>query len=96
MTTTEKDQKNLMAGAWSEYICMNKQAEQVFNEVEMPLGVSYKPVAFSSQLVAGMNFRFFCNSKVIYPHSLNSAAIVSIFKPLEGKAVLTSITPIHL
>ncbi|RPH30731.1 MAG: hypothetical protein EHM93_15350 [Bacteroidales bacterium] len=98
MATTGKVQEQVLLGAWSVFTCkIDEQAKHAFEEALHDLvGVHYSPVVVSQQVVAGMNYRFFCNSKVVYPHSLNGAAIVSIYKPLQGKAHITSITPIHL
>ncbi len=94
--TTENTQ-SFIVGGWSEFKCVDKPSLAVFDEaISGYAGVHYTPVAVSQQLVAGMNYRFFCNSKVVYPDSLNGAAIVSVYKPLEGKAYVTSIMPIHL
>ncbi|HNW97673.1 MAG TPA: hypothetical protein PKK00_04580 [Bacteroidales bacterium] len=94
--STEKEQ--VLVGAWSIYTSkIDEQAQQAFKEATHGLvGVSYSPVAVSQQVVAGMNYRFFCNTKLITPIYLNGAAIVSVYKPLKGEAHITSITPIHL
>lgn len=95
--TTEKLQEQVLVGAWTEFACkIDEQAKKAFKEAMQLVGVSYTPVAVSQQLVAGMNYRFFCNSKVVKPYSLNGAAIVSIYKPIEGQAHVTSITSINL
>lgn len=89
--------QNPIVGGWSQFSCVDKQSQQVFDEAMQGfVGVDYSPVAVSQQVVAGMNYRFFCNSKVVYPNALNEVAIVFIYKPLEGKAYITSIKPIHL
>jgi hypothetical protein len=55
------------------------------------VGVNYTPLAFASQVVAGTNFKFFCNAKGVYPGALNEAAMVTIFRPLQGDPHITSI-----
>lgn len=87
--------QNQMPGAYSKYTCkINKEAQAAFDEaLEGKLGVVYEPVAVAQQGVAGMNYKFFCNAKVVGPDAHNSAAIIIIHKPLpgEGKAVVKSI-----
>lgn len=82
-----------LVGAFSTFSCnIDNQAEQAFNEaMENIIGVEYSPVAVSQQVVAGMNYRFFCNSKIVTPYAANGSAMVNIYKPLEGKAHIISI-----
>nr|WP_306345609.1 hypothetical protein [Vibrio aerogenes] len=54
-------------------------------------GVVYSPVAVASQVIAGMNYQFFCNSKVVYPGAQNEPAMVYITKPVGEKAYITEI-----
>lgn len=97
METLKKEQTHIQLGGWSTFNCqVDSTAQKAFDEAEKPVGLSFSPVAVSQQVVAGMNYRFFCNTKVVYPNSLNNAAIVCIYKPLNEKAVITSIIPIHL
>ena len=55
------------------------------------VGVDYKPLAVATQVVAGTNYRFFCNSKGVYPHAANETAMVQVYEPLDGSAHITSI-----
>jgi len=103
MTTDEKlkepkVQESSLLGGWSLFTCeIDQQVQQAFKEAMQGLvGVQYTPVSVSQQMVAGMNYRFFCNTKLVSPIPLNGAAIVSIYKPISGKAAITSIVPIHL
>jgi hypothetical protein len=85
-------------GAWSLFTCkIDEQAQEAFKEATHGMvGADYSPVAVSQQVVGGMNYRFFCNAKLVTPFSLNGAAIVCVFKPATGKAIVTSIIPIPL
>ncbi|MXN92010.1 hypothetical protein GR160_12315 [Flavobacterium sp. Sd200] len=75
---------------------MDDTAKKAFKEaMEGLLGVQYTPVAVSQQLVAGLNYRFFCNAKPATQYPFNGAAIVSIYKPLNGEAHITGIQKIH-
>lgn len=83
-------------GAFSAYTCeIDKDQQAAFDEaLEGLVGVGYNPVAVSQQVVAGMNYHFFCNTKLITARPRNGAAIVSIYKPLKGEAHITNIKTI--
>lgn len=80
-----------IAGGWSKYSThISSEAKTAFDEAVRGLtGVSYAPIAVAEQVVAGKNYRFFCNAQTVVPNSTNDAAIVSVYKPLEGNAELT-------
>lgn len=86
-TLEDQNQTSILAGGWSTFTCdISKEAFDAFDEaMEGLLGVDYTPVAVAQQVVAGMNYSFFCNAKVVYPEAPNQAAIINIFKPLGGK-----------
>lgn len=94
MSTAEKVNAEVMVGTWSQYTCqISEQAQQAFNEALKPIvGVHYTPVAECHQMVNGENYRFFCTSKAVTLQPANGDAIVYIHKPLNGIAVLKSIT----
>ena len=83
----------MLAGGWSEYSCdISPEALKAFEEAMSGfVGVGYSPVAVAQQVVAGMNYNFFCNARVVVPNAPNGAALVSIYQPLEGKAGITHI-----
>lgn len=84
---------NTPLGQWSEFDTKLKAEEKkVFNEAMQGLmGVSYQPVAVAKQVVQGTNYRFFCNSKAIYPNAVNKAALVEIYQSLEGSVHIKEI-----
>ena len=55
------------------------------------LGVDYQPVAVAHQVVAGINFAFFCNATTVYPGASPYPAMVHIYRNLEGQAAITNI-----
>lgn len=87
---------NEILGGWTTYSTeINAAAKQAFDTaLQGLLGVKYEPLAFASQVVAGVNYSFFCNAQGVYPNAPNNGAIVSIFKPLDGAAHITNITTI--
>lgn len=82
-----------LAGGWTPYSTeISKEAKEAFDEAFKGfVGVNYKPLAVANQVVAGINYRFFCNAKAVYPNSPIEAAIVQIYHPLQGPAHITSI-----
>lgn len=86
-----------MVGAYTAYSTQISTEEMnVFNQaLEGLLGVNYTPLAVSTQVVAGMNYKFFCNAKGVYPNAIDEGAIVTIYQPLEGQPHITSIIKCH-
>lgn len=82
-----------LAGAYSPYTCeISAEAKKAFIEATKGLvGVRYLPVAVSTQIVAGVNYKFFCNTQAATVMPLYGAAIVSIYAPLKGAAHITHI-----
>lgn len=81
-------------GAYSAWnFTVSAEAKTVFAAATAGyMGVSYSPLAFATQVVAGTNYAFICSAiasthpEVIYP------AVVHIYAPLNGKPVITGIT----
>lgn len=86
-----------LVGAFTPYTSeISKEAQAAFDEAFNGfVGVSYAPVAVSQQIVAGINYNFFCNTKSATRFPEEGAAIVSIYKPLEGAAHITNIKEIN-
>ena len=84
--------KESLVGGWSAYHTLTPNDKQVFEEaLNGFVGVGYMPTAVSTQLVAGMNYRFKCNASMP-PSEVIWEAIVEIFAPLDGKPHITGIT----
>lgn len=86
-----------MLGAFSPYTSeISNESKAVFDEaLKGLLGVTYTPVAVSQQVVAGMNYHFFCNTEAATRFPVTGAAIVSIYKSLNGTAHITNIKEIN-
>ncbi len=84
------------AGGWSVYTSdISSEAGTAFDQaLKGQVGVTYAPVAVAQQVVEGMNYRFFCNASAAIQNPTNIAAIVSVFKPLNGPATLSGIAPV--
>ncbi|MPQ48037.1 hypothetical protein GCQ56_13605 [Marinifilum sp. N1E240] len=87
----EKTQE--MVGAYTPYSSKisNEELNVFINATKEILGVHYTPVAVASQVVSGVNYRFFCNAKDVYPNAINEAALIEIYKPLDGAARICEI-----
>lgn len=85
----------MMVGGYTTYSCeISEEAKASFEEAMANFtGVVYNPVAVASQIVSGINYRFFCNARIVIPETTNDGAIVTIFQPLpgRGKATITDI-----
>jgi hypothetical protein len=88
--------KSALLGTFSPYTCdITSEAKGSFDETMKDIvGVEYTAVAVSTQLVAGHNYNFFCNTTYITNPIRTGAAIVSIYAPLEGRPHITRIQPI--
>ncbi|NTW54369.1 MAG: hypothetical protein HGB15_06370 [Chlorobaculum sp.] len=87
----------LKTGGWSKFELLSSADKAVFIEALAGLtGVNYEPLVVSRQVVAGMNYDFFCNAKVVYPGAEWYPAMVRIYKPLKGKASIAKIIKIEI
>jgi len=84
-------------GAFSPYSSeISKASKSAFDEAMKGIvGVRYAPVAVSHQVVSGTNYHFFCNTESTTRQPVIGAAIVSIYKPLEGSAIINNIKEIN-
>ncbi len=82
-------------GGWAEQRPLTKEDQAVFDEAMKGfVGVGYKPKSVATQVVAGVNYRFICDAQPVYPGARPYEAMVEIYKPLEGSAVITHISRI--
>lgn len=56
----------------------------------------FTPIAVAKQIVNGTNYKFMCIATPKLQNGQPHFAIVEIYKPIKGNAVLNSITPIDL
>ncbi len=78
-------------GGWSAYHKLTPEDRLVFDEAMKGfVGVKYTPISVSTQVVAGMNYRFKCEASMP-PSEVIWEAIVEIFKPLNGAPYVTGI-----
>lgn len=86
----------MIPGGFTPYSCdLSADAKKAFEEaVGSIVGVGYQPVAVASQVVNGVVYSFFCNARVVLPNAPNEAAIIKVYQPREGKAMLLDIQSI--
>ncbi len=86
-----------LVGAYTPYTSkISNEDQKAFDEAFKNFtGVRYSPVAVSKQLVAGTNYKFFCNTETVTLYPVDGIAIVSIYKPLDGEAHIIGIQNIN-
>ncbi|MCB9230772.1 MAG: hypothetical protein H6581_03875 [Bacteroidia bacterium] len=91
------NQNDIFIGGWSPFTTLDEQASGIFRNAVRQTGILgdfYRPIAFATQLVSGINYCFFCNIERPFPNNPMAAAFVSIFKPLGGESPkITHIQP---
>lgn len=82
-----------MVGAYSPYTTeISEEAMNAFvSAFENFTGVKYEPLAVAQQVVAGVNYSFFCNATVVYPGAPTYPAMVTIYTDLDNKSCITHI-----
>ncbi len=84
-----------LTGGWEqpETPEITEEAGKAFEKaMEGFTGVGYVPVALlTTQLVAGMNYRYLCEATTVVPDAETSYAIVTVYQDLEGNAEITEI-----
>ncbi|UWX57981.1 hypothetical protein NY406_01520 [Chlorobaculum sp. MV4-Y] len=84
-------------GGWSRFELLSSTDRAVFKETMAGLtGVGYEPLAVRKQAVEGVNYEFFCNARAVYPGTDWHPAMVMIYKPLKGNAVIKKISKIDV
>jgi hypothetical protein len=86
------DSENNIVGGYSADRALTKEDLEVFNKAMNGLvGVVYEPTLVSTQVVAGMNYRFTTTATIVYPNAEPYTAYVYVFKSLEGSVELIEI-----
>jgi hypothetical protein len=84
-------------GGWSPWRSpITGEALQVFEAVTKHLvGVHYTPIAYATQVVAGLNYAFLTLAKPVIVEPTESVKILYVFKPLQGDPHITHIVPVN-
>ena len=81
----EVQESMTIAGGWTPFSCnISNEDKAIFEKAVDLIGVEYTPVALASQVVEGVNYKFFCNAKGVYPGATNEAVMIEIYAPLNG------------
>lgn len=85
-------------GGWTTFeTTITVDEKKAFDEATNGLvGVGYEPVAVATQVVSGMNYRFFCNSTTVTAHPSTDAAIVEVHQDLNGHSKLVEVKSVDL
>lgn len=89
-------ESRVMTGAYTPFRdTISDEEKEIFNAAIPPIGATYEPLAVSTQVVAGINYRFFCNQTLVTPAQNTKPVFVDIYAPLpgQGKPHVTSIIP---
>lgn len=87
------ESEKTIVGGWTAYRPLTAEDHKIFDEaLHGFVGVSYDPQEVSTQVVAGINYRFKCKATLPGPEPIQWEAIVEIYAPLDGKPHITSIT----
>jgi hypothetical protein len=93
MSEATLEKNEIILGGWSAFRAVDSEDVAIFNKAtEHLLGVDYTPLEVSTQVVAGMNYRFICESKVVAPGTESHKATVTIYQPLKGDPIVTNIS----
>lgn len=74
-----------IVGGWTPYRTQITPEEAALLQKAVGVGMSYSPVAVATQPVAGTNYRFFCNAKVVGPEAYNEAKLVQFYVGFDAK-----------
>lgn len=86
-----------LAGGWSGFsFTITTEAKEVFDRaLKGFVGVKYTPLAFATQVVAGLNYCFVCRAQVAAPGTTEYLALVNIYAPPGGDPHITGIRRIN-
>ena len=87
---------NTIPGGFTPFTAeISTSAQESFNKAFQGfVGARYSAVAVSTQIVAGTNYKFFCNTQSVTENPIPGIAIVSIYVSLEGEVHITHIQTI--
>lgn len=84
-----------MPGSWDYQPYLTTYDSFIFyNAIGTHEDYFYHPIAVATQVVNGTNYRFMTIAEPREPELSAHFAIVDIYKPLDGQAYATKITPL--
>ena len=95
--TVESGESDGLIGGWSDFTGLTSDDEDVFKQAIGSIkGVDYKAFKVSKQIVNGTNYRFICEGNPVVKDSNIFPAIVKVYQPVNGNAVVTGIERVVL
>lgn len=90
----------LLSGGWTPSAdpAVTEELQAVFDKgIESLVGVGYTPVAYlGSQVVAGTNHVFLCQTTVVYPGAQPYYTIVYLYEDLQGNVTILNIAELDV
>jgi hypothetical protein len=81
-----------LVGAYGPLEPLDTKTKEIFAKATKGLlGVGYTPLLVATQVVAGTNYFYICNARMVVPEAQPFSAEVIIFQPLKGDPHITSI-----
>lgn len=86
----------MTTGGWSALRALNDDDEKVFEKAFTGfVGVGYEPLLVETQIVAGSNYRFICNSAAVTADTEAYAAVVTVWSKVDGSVEITDIKKLN-
>lgn len=94
--TPQNSDTKTLCGGWSEYSSLDSASLAVFNAAVVNTdSVGYVPATVARQVVAGMNYKYECETVNYLDRAKNAKVEITIYAPLRGKPQVTKIEPIN-
>lgn len=95
--TVEPGVSDGLMGGWSDFTDLAPEDEEVFKQaIGLVKDIDYKAFKVSKQIVNGTNYRFICEGNPVVKDSNIFPAIVKVYQPVNGNAVITGIKRVVL
>lgn len=95
--TVEPGVSDGLMGGWSDFTDLAHEDEEVFKQaISSVKDVDYKALKVSKQIVNGTNYRFICEGNPAVRDSNIFPAIVKVYQPVNGNAVIKEIKRVVL
>lgn len=83
---------SILLGGYTKFRLLSEGEDKILKEVVKNMqGCNYEPLAVATQVVAGTNYKFFCNVTPIAPDAVSKPAFVTVYCNPENKYAVTDI-----
>ncbi len=78
---------DVVLGGWTNFnFELTPEAKAAFAAAtEGFVGQRFTPLAFATQVVAGLNYSFLCKAQLVVPNAPTRATKVHVYQPLPGQ-----------